>query len=148
MELTLIRDRYTKKSTTGQLSVNGVWECFTLEDRIRPARIKIRRETCIPAGRYQVKVVWSSKRNREVPLLLDVPNFTGILIHPGNTDIDTEGCILVGQARIDDMISKSRVAYQLLFGKVQEASDAREEIWITITNTETDLEYKELSKAA
>lgn len=148
MELTLARDRYTTKSTTGQLSVDGKYECFILEDRIRPPGLKVKKETCIPAGRYRVILVWSPKHKREVPLLVDVPNYTGVEIHPGNYPIDTEGCLLPGRYRLDDIVRQSVVAYDGLFVKISEAIDRREEVWITITNTETDPMYQELTKAA
>ena len=54
-------------------------------------------ETAIPEGVYEVIVNVSAKFKRKLPLLLDVPYFTGIRIHRGNTDKDTSGCILVGE---------------------------------------------------
>ncbi len=102
MQLQLIRKVFTDQSTIGELFVNGAFECFTLEDKVRP--VKIKRETAIPAGTYEVAVTFSNKFQKFLPLLLDVPNFDGIRIHTGNTAKDTLGCILVGQGKGVDSI--------------------------------------------
>jgi uncharacterized protein DUF5675 len=106
MQLQLIRKIFTDKSTIGELSVNGAFECFTLEDKVRP--VKIKGETAIPAGTYEVAVTFSNKFQKFLPLLMDVPNFDGIRIHTGNTPEDTLGCILVGQGKGADSITSSR----------------------------------------
>src|SRR2546423_440555 len=94
MQLQLKRKTFTDKSTIGELAVNGVFECFTLEDVVRPEKIK--RETAIPAGRYEIAITFSDKFQKFLPLLLNVPNYEGVRIHSGNRPEDTEGCILVG----------------------------------------------------
>lgn len=85
--------------TIGKLFVDGKYFCDTLEDRCRDLdrEEKVMNETAIPAGVYEVIVNVSAKFKRKLPLLLDVPHFTGIRIHRGNTDKDTSGCILVGE---------------------------------------------------
>src|SRR6185436_11982224 len=130
MELKLIRKTFTDNSTIGELSVNGVFECFTLEDKVRP--VKIKGETAIPAGTYEVAVTFSNKFQKFLPLLLDVPNFEGIRIHTGNTPKDTLGCILVGQGKGADSISASRLAFATLFDKIQ-AVVRTEKVFIEIT---------------
>jgi hypothetical protein len=125
MELTLIREPSTAHSTPGKLLVDGVFECFTLEDVVRPK--KIPGETAIPAGTYKVIVNMSNRFKRLLPLLLNVPGFEGVRIHTGNTDKDTEGCILVGTTRSLDFVGNSRVAFGSLFPRMQAASS------ITIT---------------
>jgi Family of unknown function (DUF5675) len=65
------------------------------------------------------------------PLLLEVPNFTGIRIHSGNSDHDTEGCILVGESRAPDWVGASRKAFELLFPLIEAAQP---DLWITITD--------------
>src|SRR5262249_6892104 len=65
---------------------------------------------------------FSARFQRLLPELQDVPNFTGVRIHPGNTDADTEGCILVGQTKATDFIGKSRAAFDVLFPKIQAAA--------------------------
>ena len=52
--------------------------------------------TAIPGGRYRLIVGWSTRFQKDLPRLLDVPGFSGILIHPGNSEGDTAGCILAG----------------------------------------------------
>jgi hypothetical protein len=117
MHLKLVRKTFTEESTIGVLSIDGKPECFTLEDKVRP--VKIRGRTAIPTGIYEVTVTFSDRFQRPLPLLLNVPNFSGIRIHPGNTAADTEGCILVGTAEQKDMIRNSRVAFAALFAKIQ-----------------------------
>lgn len=95
MRLTLDRTEYTEHTTLGDLYVNGTWEAVTLEDRVRPYKIK--HETAIPAGVYDLRINWSPRFKRHLPLLIDVPGYEGIRIHPGNNHKDTSGCILVGE---------------------------------------------------
>lgn len=130
MQLQVVRKIFTDKSTIGDLSVNGVFECFTLEDKVRP--VKIKGETAIPAGTYEVAVTFSNKFQKFLPLLMNVPNFDGIRIHTGNTPKDTLGCILVGQGKGVDSISNSRLAFGPLFEKIQ-AVVRTEKVFIEIT---------------
>jgi len=109
--------------------------CFILEDRIRPGGIKIKGETAIPQGTYEVVVTFSNRFKRRMPLLLDVPNFSGIRIHSGNTAEDTEGCLLTGKTQGVDFVGSSRDAYGSLFAKIEEACD-REKVYITIRGVE------------
>jgi hypothetical protein len=133
MEMRLVRKELTNNSTIGELSVNGKFECFTLEDRVRP--VKIKGETAIPLGAYEVVVTFSNRFKKPLPLFLDVPGFEGIRIHPGNTKKDTEGCILVGQTKSKDMVGKSRAAFDILFAKIKAAAQ-KEKIFIEIVNDE------------
>jgi len=130
MQLQLVRKIFTDKSTIGELSINGVFECFTLEDKVRP--VKIKGETAIPAGTYEVAITFSNKFQRFLPLLMNVPKFDGIRIHSGNTPKDTLGCILVGQNKGVDSISNSRLAFAPLFEKMQTIVRT-EKIFIEIT---------------
>lgn len=115
MELKVIRKEFTETSTIGELYTNGKFFCYTLEDKVRPEGTKIYGKTAIPAGTYQVVIEYSPKFSREMPHILDVPNFTGILIHPGNTSVDTEGCLLVGYKKGPDTIYESRHAFDDFF---------------------------------
>lgn len=119
--------------TIGTLFVDGTRECFTLEDEVRPDGIKIFGETAIPAGIYRVDVTMSPRFGRELPLLINVTNFNGVRIHPGNTAGDTEGCILVGQDRAADSILKSRAAFDILFAKIKAAQARKEPITLEIS---------------
>ena len=114
--LRLIREPSASGATLGSLYFNGVWNCWTLEDEIRqqPGRPvstwKVHGATAIPSGTYQIDVTMSNRFGRELPILLDVPGFTGIRIHPGNTATDTEGCLLVGRRRSGARVLESRLA--------------------------------------
>lgn len=98
MELTLKRINFAKGYTTGKLYIDSKYFCDTLEDTVRnlPTEKKVAGETAIPAGAYKVIVNRSPRFGRDLPRLIDVPYFDGILIHRGNTAKDTAGCILVG----------------------------------------------------
>lgn len=120
MRLLLQRGISTERSTPGVLFVDGRRECFTLEDVVRPEKIKGR--TAIPAGTYEVIINWSARFKRMLPLLLNVPGFEGVRIHPGNTDADTEGCILVGVANGRDSLQRSRDAFNRLYPQIYKAS--------------------------
>jgi hypothetical protein len=126
MKILLKRLHRTDVSTIGELYVDGVFECYTLEDIER--EVKIKSETAIPKGKYKVMITMSNRFKRQMPLLLNVPNFEGVRIHAGNTNHDTEGCILVGQTRSNDFIGKSRKAYDKLFKKMQNAKEISIEI--------------------
>jgi hypothetical protein len=137
MELLLRRFYFGEKATIGKLLVNGTLECFTLEDRVRDLtkEAKVPGETAIPAGRYEVVITWSNRFQRFLPLLLNVPQFEGVRIHPGNRPDDTEGCILVGQTHGDEWVGLSRAAFADLFPKLENAV-RREKIFITVLNEE------------
>ena len=147
MELTLQRTKLSEKATLGALFVDSAFECYTLEDVVRigntnlpdDEQVKIQDETAIPAGRYRVIINMSPRLQKMMMRLLDVPQFDGILIHSGNTDIDTKGCILVGQEVVnDDYIHGGKVVLPVLQDKVQQAIDSGEEVWINITNNFLD----------
>jgi hypothetical protein len=123
MELDLRRRWLTESSTIGDLYVDGEWQCFILEDTYRPPpEPKVWGRTCIPAGRYEVRITHSPKFDRDLPLLLDVPGFEGIRIHPGNYPTDTEGCLLPGRERLLDAVQGSRLAFVDLFAKLAGAA--------------------------
>lgn len=130
MQLQLTRKIFTDKSTIGELAVDGKSECFTLEDVVRPEKIK--GETAIPAGTYEIAITFSNKFQKLLPLLLNVPNYEGVRIHLGNKPEDTEGCILVGQTKAPDFVGGSRAAFAPLFEKLQDALK-REKIFIEIS---------------
>jgi hypothetical protein len=97
MNLKLVRTDFTDKSTIGELYTiddKGTEEflSFILEDVVREEKIK--NETAIPYGQYKVVITHSPRFRRNLPLLLDVPNYFGVRIHPGNSASNTEGCLL------------------------------------------------------
>lgn len=128
MKLILKRTEYTQTYTAGELYVNGARFCDTLEDIVRPHGEKIFGETAIPAGKYKVIINQSPKYGKEMPLLCDVPGFTGIRIHSGNTAEDSHGCILVGIKAGKGRLGQSRDTYNKLFALLRRAED----IWIEI----------------
>lgn len=130
MKLDIHRKWISKKSTIGELYIDGVFECYTLEDTVRNE--KVYGETAIPTGRYVVAITRSPKFKCKLPLLKDVPAFKGVRIHPGNTHKDTEGCILVGQTKAQDFIGRSRRAFNKLFKKLETAKREGKEIVIEI----------------
>ncbi len=137
MNLVLQRDPSRNGFTPGELLVDGEHECYTCEDKIREVpgvpveEWKITRETAIPAGRYRVTVTFSTRFQRDLPLLCEVPGFGGIRIHPGNTAADTEGCILPGAICTATGVGQSRNAFDGLFEKLKTADG---EVWITVMN--------------
>lgn len=119
MELVLTRRWLYPRRTIGELTIDGRFECYTCEDTYRPPpEAKVPKETCIPTGKYDVVINHSKRFGVLMPLLIDVPGFEGIRIHPGNTEKDTEGCILVGTGRLDTGVACSRLAYDVLFTKL------------------------------
>ena len=102
LELLLVRKHYSLDCTIGELfiidrhSKSTIKVCNTLEDASTVTKIK--GESCIPTGKYDVQITMSKRFKKMLPLLIDVPNYAGIRIHNGNTEKDTEGCILVGMA--------------------------------------------------
>jgi len=141
MELELTRSTKTNKSSIGELAIDGVFECFILEDKDRGLRqgmpvselmaLKIKKETAIPTGRYEIVVSFSDRFQKMLPLLLDVPAYEGIRIHPGNTDTNTEGCLLPGKSKSANAVGSSRIAFTALFDKIKAALQ-REKIFITV----------------
>lgn len=130
MKIELIRGKSTDKATIGRMLIDGVFQCWTLEDVVRPS--KIAHETAIPAGTYKVVITESARFKRRLPLLVGVPGFDGIRIHPGNCAADTDGCILVGTSATLDWVSGSRAAFESLFSVLDRPG---QDITITIKDT-------------
>jgi len=131
MELTLIREPSQDGATIGRLFIDGALECYTCEDVVRPAGEKMPGQTAIPAGRYRVVLSWSPRFQRILPLLQDVPGFSGIRIHPGNSADDTEGCLLVGVTRTATTVGQSRMAFGQLYRRLAVVDG---EIWLTVAD--------------
>ncbi len=129
VKLLLQRKWAVKDATIGELFIDGVnepvFECYTLEDVVRMAGVKVQDKTAIPTGTYRVVVDWSPRFLKNMFHILDVPGFEGIRIHSGNTAEDTDGCILVGQTvdLVEGSIGASRIAYEQLFRKLSDEKD-------------------------
>jgi len=98
MKIMIIRTNYTINETSGTMLVNGEFFGYTLEDTVRYSR-KIKHQTAIPSGLYEINVSMSPRFKREMIQILKVPGFTGIRIHGGNTHKNTSGCPLVAKNR-------------------------------------------------
>lgn len=139
MKLKLVRHSFTDTTTIGDLYINGKIFCQILEDKDRglyadkPETIanKIKGQTAIPYGTYKVINSFSPRFQKYLPLLLNVPGYAGIRIHPGNTHVDTEGCLLPG-IRSGDTVVKSKYTFGLLHAILKKAEKS-EEITIEIT---------------
>ena len=118
MKIEIIRKEFTEHCTIGDLLIDGEFFCFTLEDVVREG-VKIPGETAIPYGTYQVITNHSNRFKRVMPLIINVQNFEGVRIHSGNTDKQTEGCILVGYKKVENYISQSKKAFDDFFPKLQ-----------------------------
>lgn len=123
MKLTLKRKFIGSDYTIGDLFIDGMFFCNTIEDVVRqlPAtcpdtpkgrncscKEKVYAETAIPAGTYKILIEYSPRFKRQLPRIQDVPHFIGILIHSGNTAKDSAGCIIVGFNTIKGKVTNSR----------------------------------------
>lgn len=145
MQLTLERFIHGNEETVGRLFIDGQQVCFTLEDQHRAQKVK--GDTRIPAGVYVIKLRKEGTHHlqyaKKFPAmhigmlhLQNVPNFQYILIHIGNTDKDTEGCLLVGTSYHTSngrhSVSESTKAYQKLYPPVALALQKGEVVTIEI----------------
>jgi Family of unknown function (DUF5675) len=126
MKIILERDIKTPYFTLGKMYIDGQLAAYTCEDAVREKpglpveHWKRPGESAIPRGTYRVIITFSSRFQKHLPLLLDVPGFSGIRIHAGNTEKDTEGCILVGTGRAKESVTNSRLAMSLLMPRIEE----------------------------
>jgi len=137
MELKLERETFTSQSTIGSLFCGGVFLCHILEDTDRHLETnpsgKVYGKTAIPRGRYQIVATMSQRFAKVLPLLLKVPGFEGIRIHPGNTPADTDGCLLPGLTGAKDFVGSSRDAFQIVDKMIHRALDRGEQVWIEVS---------------
>lgn len=142
MKLTLQRTRQLGPKTFGRLLVDGVFMCYTLEDEIREvpgvpvADWKIKGQTAIPRGTYRVTLERSARFGPETLTVHDVPGFTAIRMHAGNTVADTEGCPLLGMAISDTGIvgGTSKPAVVLVKQSVGQALANGEVVMMDVVN--------------
>ena len=141
MELLLERKWIKDKYTIGNLYVDGVFFCNILEDKVVDlnkngtfdcGEFKIKGHTAIPYGTYEVDVTYSPKFKRELPIIMNVPNFEGIRIHRGNTIKDTSGCLLTGENKERGKVINSTKYETELINKIKKAIAKKEKITIKI----------------
>jgi hypothetical protein len=142
MELKLQRRYRGEGYTIGSLYIDGAYFCDTLEDADRGLtqsmppeeirRTKVTHETAIPTGVYNVIVNLSPAKRRMLPRLSDVPGFSGILIHRGNTKNDSSGCILVGENKVKGKVINSIPYEKRLVEILTEAQRKGEEIRMVV----------------
>jgi len=162
MKLNVIRHQFGKDATNGLLFIDGVFECYTLEDEVRDA--KVHSETAIPLGTYEIKfrniggfdtkykARYGTTFHKGMLELQDVPNFKYILIHTGNTDEHTAGCLLLGETQQDldkgkdGFVGGSGDAYKKMYPKVRDALLNKEKVTIEYSNI--NLGAKEISNKA
>lgn len=128
--------------TIGKMYLDGKYFCDTLEDTDRNIsqstpldtikKVKLPNNTAIPTGTYKVIVNVSPKFKRLLPRLLNIPGFDGVLIHRGNTDKDTSGCILIGENKVVGRVINSTGYETKLVSILNKAQDNKENITIEI----------------
>lgn len=148
MNIQIIRLKQGTESTLSVVLVDGVQRCHVLEDQDRGlavtmpksqiATVKVKGRTAIPTGRYKVIVTLSPRFGKPLPLLVNVPGFEGIRIHPGNYISDTDGCLLPGTKPDQDAsgfwrVWNSREAFASLFRDIQAAINRNELVWCEIS---------------
>ena len=122
MDFELRRQVFKPDYTLGELFLNGIHFCYTVEDAVRNTKIK--GITAIPEGRYKIIMTMSNRFKVIMPLLVDVPNFEGVRIHSGNTSADTEGCLILGFIRTTNGVSQSRLACARIYDLLDDGKSA------------------------
>jgi hypothetical protein len=162
MKLNVIRHQFGKDATNGMLFIDGVFECYTLEDEVRD--VKVMSETAIPLGTYEIKfrniggfdtkykARYGTTFHKGMLELQDVPNFKYILIHTGNTDEHTAGCLLLGETQQDldkgkdGFVGGSGDAYKKMYPKVRDALLNGEKVTIEYSNINFSAELSNKSQ--
>ena len=143
MELKLIRKYRCSNYCIDKLYINNEYFSDALEDSDRGLtdtmsleeikKIKIKGNTCIPYGTYNITITYSPRFKKNLPLLNNVKGFDGIRIHSGNKPQDTEGCLLPGFNKVKGQVIDSRVTTDKLIAQIQQALNKGEKVTITIT---------------
>ena len=147
MKLTLKRIALRPTYTIGKLYIDDNYFCDTLEDTVRDlnkngkfdnGEKKVYAKTAIPYGTYEVTTnvvssrfknrIWAKPYNGKIPRLLNVQSFDGVLLHPGSSQLDTSGCILVGKNTIVGRLTDSQKTFHLLMQKIKNQKNITIEI--------------------
>ena len=148
MEIRVRRIALKDKYTIGKMYINGEYFCDCCEDKVRDLdnEAKVPNKTAIPYGTYEItldvqsskysnfeKYPWAKEYNGYIPRLTNVPLFLGVLIHPGNDEQDTSGCLLVGENKVvGKVINSTKTFHRLMHEYLIPAKNRGEKINITI----------------
>lgn len=142
MEIRVKRIARKDGYTIGKMYINGAYFCDTLEDTDRGLKStmsvdeilarKVKAQTAIPTGKYDVILTFSPKFKRVLPLLLNVPGYQYIRVHHGNLPSSTDGCLLVGENKIKGQIINSRATLEKLMSVLLECEKKKEKVTILI----------------
>lgn len=142
MKLILRRVKFYDSSTIGRLYLDDEFICWTLEDKTRDictdatleeiAEVKIPKHTAIPYGTYEIRMTYSNRFKRIMPILIDVPGFEGIRIHSANRASQLEGCIAPGLVNEGEAVLNSRIATANVYRIINEQLE-RGKLFIEIT---------------
>ena len=143
MELKLVRKYRCSNYCIDKLYINNEYFSDALEDPDRGLtdtmsleeikKIKVKGNTCIPYGTYNVTITYSPRFKKNLPLINNVKGFEGIRIHSGNTPQDTEGCLLLGFNRVKGQVVDSRITVSKFITQIQQALNKGEKVIMTIT---------------
>ena len=129
----IVRDTFTDLTTIGEFYLEDFWLSYCLEDKVRDPGFKIPGATAIPEGFYDLTMDFSHRFQKLMPHILEVPLFTGIRIHKGNTHLDTEGCPMLGMERGKDKIWNCAPAFDFFYELLSKFIRDKEivKIWVT-----------------
>lgn len=155
MEIRVRRIALKDTYTIGKMYINGRYFCDVLEDKVRDlnkngefdnGEVKIAHHTAIPYGTYEItmdvrstkfsdfeKYPWAKEYDGYLPRLTNVPLFVGVLLHVGNSDVDSSGCLLVGENKVVGKVINSTTTFRRLMNEyLIPAKNRGEKIYITI----------------
>lgn len=155
MEVRVRRIALKDTYTIGKMYINGTYFCDVLEDKVRDlnkngefdnGEVKIANHTAIPYGTYEItmdvrstkfsdfeKYPWAKEYDGYLPRLTNVPLFVGVLLHVGNSDVDSSGCLLVGENKVVGKVINSTITFRRLMNEyLVPAKNRGEKIYITI----------------
>lgn len=152
MELTIERKYFKHTYCIGRLSVEGIELCDTLEDKDRELtsdmptpeiyKRKTYGQTAIPYGRYEVRLSyspkyaarpWAAKYKGLIPEIMEVPGFSNVRLHVGNSSADTSGCPLCGENKVvGRLVNSTQAFYDLMDYYLIPAHEAGQKMYITV----------------
>ena len=131
----LLRSDFSDEFTLGTFCFAGKFLGYTCEDRDRRLEaggIKIPGRTAIPRGYYRLTVSMSQRFGKLMPEIKDVPQFSGVRVHGGNTHADTEGCPLLGAKKTVDVVKECAAVNARLIKLIQGVEAQGNEAWVVV----------------